>query len=187
MSQHTAASLAIEVEIGVVGQVDDCRGVTLGREGETELVLLAPFISCNGLQIARIAHFTILCDIEEFHGPVVHTAFPNLVLEALGTSVQVVRPVVHRQFVFLSVKDEASLCYAVGKASRDLACARSVGEVVQRIAVAEYHVVQFPVTVWYLDGHYSRTHGRELYGCAFCIGESVADYVFAARGLAPDF
>ena len=147
MLEYVSVSFTVEVEIGVVGEVDDGWRVRLGNKGKAEFVLFSPFIACCCLQGAGITHFSILCVIEELHCITVNPAFPNLVLESFRASVKMVRTIVNGQFIFNSVKGESSLGDAVCIPSGNFSCAWPVCEITHRIRIADDNVCKdsFPV------------------------------------------
>ena len=87
MVQHRAGTFAVEVEIGVVGQVHHRSLVGLRGEGELQAVVVAPLVTRHYLEIAGVARFAVGTEVHEFHGIAVLTALPVLVLEPFGPSV----------------------------------------------------------------------------------------------------
>ena len=90
MSASANLTFSIEIEISVVGEVHNGRGVSLGRECEGELILLRPLVMGHGLEIARIAGLSILREIEKLYCITLYPAVPHLVLEPFRTSVEMV-------------------------------------------------------------------------------------------------
>ena len=87
----------------MVGEVEDSRSVALGGEGETELVVLAPFVARHYFQIAGIALLPVFGIIHELDRITDLAGVPNLVLEPFRSSVKMVRTVVYRKGIDLSV------------------------------------------------------------------------------------
>ena len=158
MREDVAAALAVEIEIGVVGQVDYCRSIAAGGQGESQVVLLAPFIAGHCLQCSRVAHLPVLGIVKELNGIPVDSALPDLVLKALRTAVKMVRTVVHGQGVLLAVKGEFAQGNPVGISSRHFSRARAVSEITHRVRVAQNHVGEVPLPVRDADGNDSRSH-----------------------------
>ena len=123
------AALAVEVEVGVVGEVDDGGPVRHRREGDPQGVVLAPFVAHHGLEVARIAFFAVLGEVHELHSVILHAAVPHAVHESARASVEMIRTAVHRKGVVLAFKAELARCDAVGISSRAFAQTRSVTDV----------------------------------------------------------
>jgi hypothetical protein len=187
MTEDVAVTLAVEIEICVVGEVDDSRSVRLGGKGEAKLIFLGPLIARNCLEGSRIAHFTILRIIKELYSTLMLTALPDLVLEAFRTAMKVVRAVVDRKGVFLAVELELAESDAVGISSRHLARAWTVAEIAFRLRISEHHVSQIAVLVRHHDRNDSRSDARKLYVCALLILESIKVNLLTALGLSPKF
>ena len=96
---NCAVALTVEVEVGVVGQIDDSLPVTPGSQSQLKGILIAPHVMGYHFQIAGIAGLSVLRKIHELHGIPFDTALPDLVLETVGTAVQMVGTIVHGQFV----------------------------------------------------------------------------------------
>ena len=60
MTENIAVSFTIEIEVCVVGKINDCRSISLCSKSQTKFVLLCPLIACNSLQGTGITHFSIL-------------------------------------------------------------------------------------------------------------------------------
>jgi hypothetical protein len=147
MAEDITVTLAVEIEIRVVCEVDHGRCVRLGSESETKLVLLCPLIAGNGLYSTRIALLAVLRIIHELDTALMLTAFPYLVLESLRTTMEMVRAIVYRKSVLHSVESELSKSYTVGITARNLAGARSVSEIAGRLRISENNIGEIAVLV----------------------------------------
>ena len=181
------ASLVVEVEIRMVGQVDHGRGVALRREGKPEGVVLVPLVAGDGLQRAGVTRFSVFGIVQEFNGIPVGPALPHLVLEAVRAAVQVVGTVVDRQFVRLAVQGETAVGDAVGKTSGAFAGTGAVREIAHRIIVAEDDIVQPTVPVRDHDADNAGTDAGEFDISAGSVGQAVFEDFFSARGRTPKF
>lgn len=158
MRKDASAAFPVQVEIGVVGEVYNSRGIRLCRKSEPEFILFRPFISCHCFQISRISHFTILGEVHELHPVSFYTAFPYLVLESFRTAMKMVRTVIHRKSIFLAVQREMSQGYPVCIPSRNFPGAWPVAEITCRISVSQYHVGQLAIPVRNIDRDYAGTY-----------------------------
>jgi hypothetical protein len=75
------------------------------------------------------------------------TAFPNLVLETLRTTMEMVRAIVYRKSVLHTVESELSESDTVGITARNLACARSVSEIAGRLRISENNIGEIAILV----------------------------------------
>jgi hypothetical protein len=147
MAEDITVTLAIEVEICVVCKVDHGRSIRLGSKSETKFIFLCPLITRNGLYSARVTLLTILRIIHELDSTLMLTAFPNLVLETLRTTMEMVRAIVYRKSVLHSVESELSESDTVGITARNLAGARSVSEIAGRLRISENNIGEIAVLV----------------------------------------
>ena len=113
----------------MVGEIYDCRRVSIGLELEGELIVIAPGVGCFDVKIAWVAFFAVGSAIGEFHTVAVGAAFPDAVHEACRTAVEGVGAVVDGQCVVFPVKRETAEGYAVGEPAGYLAGAGAVGEI----------------------------------------------------------
>ena len=163
------------------------RGVRFRRQDELELVVLAPLIVRDGLQVAGIPGLAVLGEVHEFHGVPLDAAVPNLVREAVRAAVQVVRAVVDRERVLLAVQRELAVLDAVREPAGHLAAARAVADVVQRVLVAEHDIVQLAVLVRDDDGDDGRADAGQLHIGAGGVLEGIAEDFLSVRGGRPQF
>ena len=147
MVQDGAGAFPIEIEIGVVSEVHNCRGVSLGREGEGQFIFLRPLVMGHGLEIARRAGLSILREIEKLYCITLYPAVPNLVLEPFRTSVEMVAGIVYREAVLIAVENEMTLGNAVGISSGAFSRARAVCEIGHRVVIADDNVGQVALLV----------------------------------------
>ena len=147
MVQDGAGAFPIEIEIGVVGEVHNCRGVSLGRECEGELILLRPLVMGHGLEIARIAGLSVLREIEKLYCITLYPAVPHLVLEPFRTSVEMVAGIVYREAVLIAIENEMTFGNAVCISSGAFSRARAVCEIGHRVVIADNNVSQIAFLV----------------------------------------
>ena len=147
MVQDGAGAFPIEIEIGVVGEVHNCRGVSLGREGEGKFILLRPLVMGHGLEIARIAGLSVLREIEKLYCITLYPAVPHLVLEPFRTAVEMVAGIVYREAVLIAVENEMAFGNAVGISSGAFSRARAVCEIGHRVVIADDNVGQVALLV----------------------------------------
>ena len=187
MAEYVSVPLSVEVEVCMVGQVDHRSFVGLGGKEQFEGIVLAPLITGDYLHVTGIASFAVLGEIHEFYGISVNAAFPNLVLEALRTAMEMVRPVVYRQSVFLSIQGELAEGNPVGKPSRAFSGTRAIGEVAHRIMIAQDDVCKLAILVRNGNADDSGTHAGKAHEGPVFICDRVKDYLLSAGGLAPGF
>ncbi len=141
MVEHRTGILAVEVEIGMIGEIDYSRGVGRGTETQCQLVGVAPGVLGRHNEIARITFLAILGAIDHHHRIVANgTCVPYLIHESFGAAVKGVGPVVYGKSVFLAFECEMTARYTVGKASWHLAHTRTVGYPRRRVLISESHV-----------------------------------------------
>ena len=75
------------------------------------------------------------------------TALPDLVLEAVRTSVEVVRTIVHRKRILHPVKCKLSESDSVCISAGNLSCARSVTEIACGIRISQDDVSEDTISV----------------------------------------
>ena len=128
MVEDVALAFALQIEIGVVGQVDHGGGGGPGTEAEVELVLVVEGITRFGDQLPRIARLAVGAEVGEHHALAFDAAGPFLVGEADASAVEVMLAVagVQVELVFRLVDLEPAACNAVGKPSGHLAGTRAV-------------------------------------------------------------
>ena len=120
VAEDVAFALAGEIEVRVIGEIDD--GVFVGRRGVVEF----QFAACERVaddrgQRAGIAGFAILADVGQLDAAGNFFALPNLIVEAVRAAVERVGRVVDRQVVGLAVERELAFGDAVGVASDERA------------------------------------------------------------------
>jgi hypothetical protein len=147
MAEDITVTLAVEIEIRVVCEVDHGRCVRLGSKSKAKFALLCPFVTCYCFYSTWIALLTILRIIHELDSSLMLTAFPNLVLETLRTTMEMVRAIVYRKSVLHSVESELSKSYTVGITARNLASARSVSEIAGRLRISENNIGEIAILV----------------------------------------
>jgi hypothetical protein len=153
MAEDITVTLAVEIEICMVCEIDHSRSIRLGGEGETKLVLLCPLIARNCLHSARITLLAVLRIIHELYTALMLTAFPNLVLETLRTTMEMVRAIVYRKGVLHSVKSELSESDTIGITARNLTRARTIAEIACRFCISENDVSKITILVRHHDRH----------------------------------
>ena len=116
VAEDVAFALAGEIEVGVIGEVDD--GVFVGGRG----VIDFEFAACERVaddsgERAGIACFAGFADVGEFDAAGNFFALPNLIVEAVRAAVQRVGRIVDRQIVGFAVERELAFGDAVAVAS----------------------------------------------------------------------
>ena len=180
-------AFVVQVEIDVVGHVEDRRGIRFGRKGQTEGVVIIPLVTGDNLQVARITGFSVLGEIHEFDRFSIDPAFPDLGMEALRATVQGVLSVVDREFIRLAVEGETAACDAVGETARAFSGASTVAEIARRVVKAIDDIVQFPILVRDDDADDGRTDAGQFNIGAGGIGQTIFQDFFSVRGRAPNF
>ena len=163
MTQHVLFE-AGQVEVCVIGKVQNRRGIGHGGEGKLKGMVVTPLVTGCNLKVAGITGLTVFREVHELNcGIAVPAALPNLVLEAVGAAVKMVGAVVYRQCVLFAVKGEFALCDAVGIAARTLACARAVGHVGLGGRIAQDNIGKHAFAVRDNNGNNGCAKGREFY------------------------
>lgn len=118
--ENVALLVAVEIEVGVVGQVDHGRLVGDGRVVEAQRFALEG-VAHGGRQLAGIAHVAVGADESELDAAGDFLRLPNVVVEAPGAAVQRVSAVVARNLVLIAVNRELAGGDAVAVAAHDRA------------------------------------------------------------------
>ena len=187
MTENITIALAVEVEVCVVCEVDNCWSVRLCSQCKTELALLCPLVTYDCLYSTRISLLAVLRIIHELDSALMLAALPYLVLESLRTSVKVVRTVVYWKCVLYSVKSELAECYTVCITARNLARAWSVSEIACRLRISENNVCKVAVLVRHHNGYDAGSYRRKLHVCTLLILQCIKEYLLTAWGSTPEF
>ncbi len=138
-------ALALEVEVGVAGQVDHRRRVGRGGQLERHHVALHP-IGRPDRQPAREALVTVRAhQLQDRPALVARHHVPHPLVEALGSAVQAVAAVVGADPRLATVELEATTGDAVGVAADGAAEVRRAREPVLQAPVTQDHVAPDPV------------------------------------------
>ena len=182
-------SFTFQIEISVVGHVDDGIGGGPSAEAEVQLVVIVEGVTCFGHHLTRVTCFAVGTEIGEQHALAFDAAGPLLVGEANGTAVEVMLPIagVQIELIFNIVDLKATIGNTVGETSGDLACARAVAIIRQRIRIAQHDVVEHAVAVGSHNADDARTDVAQLHLDAVGVGHRVELDVLPVRGLAPGF
>ena len=187
MVKDVAVALSVEVEVGVVGQIDDSLPVAPGSQSQLKGILIAPHVMGYHFQIAGIAGLSVLGKIHELHGIPFDTALPDLVLETVGTAVQMVGTIVHGQFVLRSFKGKTTLGYSVGIAARTFAGTGTIPEIGFRGRIAKHDICKFSIPVRNADAHDSGTDAAEADNRTLGILHCVEENFLTVGGSSPQF
>ena len=147
MVENVAITLSVEVEISVIGKVDNGGLIRPCSEIEFQGVILAPLVPGDDFKIAGITRLTILGEIHELHGVSSYPAIPDLVLETLRTSVKMVGTIVDRKGIFHTFQCELAFGDTVSESSWAFSGARAVGEIAFSLRIAENDIRHLSVLV----------------------------------------
>ena len=165
-----------EVEVGVVGEVDDGGSVCRGLIGNVNGIVLREGEGNAGFHRSGEAAVPVRGFEGEFEmGFTGLLHFKELVLPAFGAAVQAVPKVILRKLVGGSVQGKAALGYAVGVSAY---CGAKVRLVVFRVIVfhaveAQHHILRVPFPVRHQDGDYPAPVGRNGHLHAGGVGKGV--------------
>ena len=187
VSEDAAVAFAIEIEICVICEIQDCRGIRLGCKGETEFILLCPFITSDCLQCSRISLLSVLGIVKKFHSAFVLATFPYLVLETFRTAMEMIRAIVYRQCIFHSVKGKFTQGHTVCISSRDLSHTRAVTEIACRICISKGYISKDSILVRNHHRDDSGTDIGQLYISSTLIFKGIKKNLLTTRGSAPKF
>ena len=164
----------------MICKIDHCRSIRLCSYGQTKFVILCPLVTSDSLQSTWIAHFAVLGIVKEFHSAGILAAFPHLVLEAVRTSVKVVRAIVYRKFILLAIKGKLTESNAVGISARNLSSTRTITEIAHRIRISEGYIRKVSVLVRNHHSHDTGTDIRQLDIGSGLIFQSIKVDLFSA-------
>ena len=186
-----AARLA-KVEVGVVGQVDDGGLVRRGGVINAQLVVVGERVNHRRRQLAGITFLAVRAHIGELDGDFLggrreHTRFPDTFVEALEAAVEMVRPVVHRERVFLAVECELALGDAIRDAPRDGAEERMPLHIVVEVVEAKHDVAGLAGAVGHPEFGEDAAVFGDLGGHALAVAESVNLHFGTVGRLAENF
>ncbi len=101
MLEHAAGVVTFEVEVSVVGEVDDGLGVGGGAEFDGEFVAVVPAVGDGGLYLAGESFLAVGRGVVEAYAVAYEATVPDAVLETVA-AVAAVGPVVDGQPVLLA-------------------------------------------------------------------------------------
>ena len=177
VSQDGAAVVARDVEIGMIGQVDDRVLVRHGIIGNIDALVCCQRVGHGAVQIARVAGFTVRTVIGQTHGRFVAIAedliSPDLSLEGIRQAVQIVRPIVGNKLIMFAVEVKGRPADAVGIAAdgRTMEWIVRVFISGQRV-IAEDHVDDRTIWAGNKQGLDRRAIGDQMAAQAACIGQN---------------
>ncbi len=171
-----AGRVSGEVEIGVVGHVDDGGRIGSGLVGNLQGVVVREGVGHRGFYGTGEVAVPVRGFAQEFH--MMFIGFQDgiyLVLPAVGPAVQAVAVVVLRQLVFHPVQGEAALVDAIGVAADGGAEVRLVvlREIIGHLVEAQHHVLQFSVFVRNHDGDDAAAEVGDAHLHALGVGEGI--------------
>ena len=152
LAEDGSAALAGDIEVGVVGQIDDCGLVRGGVVLDPNNVGVKGVADMGG-ERAGEALVAILADEGEFDATGDHLCFPVATIEALTTAVECVNPfVVENSLEDLPAEYEVSLCDAVGVATNGSAeISILVIHVGIERTIAECKIAEPPISILCLE------------------------------------
>ena len=180
-----------EVEVGVVGEVEDGLLVGLGLVVNGELVIVFEAEGDGDGEGAWVSVFHVWADVLHLDActafAVERLRVPNLGVERARAAVEVVGTVVYLEFVGLVVDGELAVGDAVGVASDGCAEEESVaevfgGEVSHWVVEAEDRLAGFAVLVGRDDAGDCCADVGDLDGHSVVVGEREEEDVFAVDG-----
>ena len=136
-------TLAGEVEVGVIGQVQDGRFVCYRMVHDYDLIVIGKMISNRCIQFSGETFFTIGRRIFQLYRLAVDLVqIPDYGIEAFQTSMQAVRPVVDSQFiVHNTIQCEFSTCDTVAISSANSSEIRFFGYQVFVYRIVSCHYI----------------------------------------------
>ena len=141
-----SGSLAFEVPVGVVRQVDDRRLVRRRPVVHPDLVPVREQVDDLGLERARVALVAVRARERQLETDAVavldHRGGPDVLVEADGSAVERVRRVVDRQLVGDAVERELAECDPVRVPARDAPEVRASLDVVREVVEAQRDVLE---------------------------------------------
>ena len=184
VAENIPIAFSVEVEISMIGKIDDGGLVRPGGQIELESVVISPLVTRDNLHVARISGLAILREIHELYGILSYPAVPHLVLKSLRTSVKVVGTIVNRQGIFDTVKGEFPFGDPVGISSRAFSGTGAVSEIAGRVRISQDHISKFSVLVRDSYGDDSGSDTREPDEGAAPVLDGVKNNLFSVRAIA---
>src|SRR5690606_25060905 len=116
--QDIAITFTIQVEKGMIGKVDDCRGISGGSEMDYYLIFIGQLIRNGSLELSWKTFFTIWRGVIKIdHLVEAHLAIPYAVVEAFRATVQAIVAIILCQGIFLLIQCEFPIRNSVTKAT----------------------------------------------------------------------
>ncbi len=160
MIKNRARTMAPQIPIAVLGQVDHRRLVRRGFIVKAQFVVVGQGVFHHARQRAGVALFHVLADIGELHPHAVVRGEPfgrpDHLIKALHPTMEMVRLVVDGQGVFRAVEGEFPLGDPVGTASGNSSKVGAVGLVARQIGTSQGDVRQGTFPVGRLQGNEGR-------------------------------
>lgn len=183
MVEATAAVVAVEIEIGVVGEVYHRGGIGCCFIADLECVIVVQCVSHRYFDIGRVAGVSIGTFKGERHPAfALHGTIPDTVLVSVRAAVEVIGAVVDGECVFFPVDREMPTGNAVGISARCLSRTRPVGEVVGGVVISDGDIRERAVGVGEFYCHDARAKRREGHLCPIVVGQCYPCYVAFGRG-----
>ena len=180
VSVDAAGAVAVEIEVAVVGQIQNGVLITFGLVTQLQSVAL-PGHGDGYLQIAGIAFLPMGGQAGEHHGVTFLAAAPYDPVKADLAAVDMVGAVVGAERIGLSVQIKRSAGNTIGKASNGGAKATVMGGVFIQGIVTEHHVHRLAIPVRHEDGPDGHAVVQYLSLQTGAIGQSPAKYLCAVR------
>ena len=156
VAENIAGALAGEIEIRVVGEIDD--GFLVAGRGisDPQCVRIRQGVDHTHFQISGEAFLAVLAEVGKFQRLAVfgrnNFSGPDGLVEALDAAVQTVFTVVLRERVGFAVERELGVPDAVSVAAHERAEKTLVIHVAVGVVVTENHVRQLAVAIRHLEG-----------------------------------
>ncbi|MPM41369.1 hypothetical protein SDC9_88024 [bioreactor metagenome] len=184
--ENRAAALTGQIEVRVIGQIDDGVRVRYRKVADGEHVVLGERIDHHDGETAGEVFVPVRAEERKGDGVFFGFRFPNLFIKAFASAVAAVFKVVCKDLVLHAVERKAGLADAVGDAPDGGAKKHGVLAVLFQRVVTEHNVHQFARAVGYahaLPGCAVVENGSRRAGA---VRDGVEMDVFAARHLAEE-
>ena len=172
---NTFAVLTIQIEIRMVGQIDD--GVLVAQRliVDAQSTFIIKGIAHRHQQIARVAFFPIAAQSGKGQAVLPHCCPPQAAMEAGRSPMQVVLSIVDCQLIGLAVEHKTSAGNAVGMTSRYTAQAGGLPLIRRCVVTAQHNVLQRTLSVM----HQQRNHRCSIIGQAHRLSSRICDGIQA--------
>ena len=148
MSLYISAVMAVQIEIGVICQIEHCLLITYTMVGQFQRIIFIQSIGNLYLFISREAHVTVCVLQREGHAIFKNLCIPHyLVIALFEVAMQIIRPVIYIQVILLTINFKAGTTDTIRIGSHYHAEKAAIVIIIFSFVKSQYYILYrtFPV------------------------------------------